>query len=66
MRRKYIVGALLAMLVLAAVLYLNRRGEAPTGQPPLQYLNAQNAADFEQAFNAARDDVRVLLLLSPT
>ena len=66
MKRKYIFGVFLSLLVLVAVLYLNRPGRAPSGQTPLQYLTAQNVADFKQAFNAAKDDVRVLLLLSPT
>ena len=66
MKRKYIYGVILSLLVLVAVLSLNRHGQAPAGQPPVQNLTTQNASDFKQAFNAAKDDVRVLLLLSPT
>ncbi len=66
MKRKYVFGGLLPILVLAAALYFSRLGHAPSSQPPLQYLTRQNAGDFKQAFNAAKDDVRVLLLLSPT
>ena len=66
MKRKYVLGALLATFLLAAALYFNRQGQAPAGQPPIQNLTAQNVADFKQAFNAGAADVRVLLLLSPT
>ena len=38
----------------------------PAGQPALISLNAQNLDGLRAAFNAASDDVRVVLLLSPT
>ncbi len=65
LKRKAIFGVLAAVLF-AAGLYFYGGSQVPAGQPPLQNLTAQNAAEFESEFNAAKDDVRVLLLLSPT
>ena len=65
MKRKYVPIAIL-LAVLVALLYFYRGSQAPPGQPPLQRLTAQNVADIKNAFNAAKDDVRVLALLSPT
>lgn len=66
MKGKYIVGAVLVALLAVAVLYLYGGGDTPAGQPPLQKLSAQNVGEIRNEFNAAKDDVRVLLLLSPT
>jgi hypothetical protein len=65
MKRHYIVGAILVVL-LAAGLYLYGGGQTPAGQPPLQNLSVGGVGEIKNAFNAAKDDVRVLLLLSPT
>ena len=66
-RRAGRVG-LLALLSLAALAawhqFAPRR--TPRGQPPLVRLAARNLGDLRQAFNAARDQKRVVLLLSPT
>jgi hypothetical protein len=66
MKRKYILGWLLAVLLLAALVYFYGGSQAPPGQLPLQSLTTQNAAAVKNEFNAAKDDVRMLLLLSPT
>jgi hypothetical protein len=66
MKPKYIVGAVLVALLAAAVLYLYGGGQTPAGQPPLQNLSARGVGEIKNDFNAAKDDVRVLLLLSPT
>lgn len=50
----------------AANLFAFSGGQPPAGQPALQNLDAENLAAIESRFNAAKDDVRVLLLLSPT
>lgn len=39
---------------------------APAGQPPLADLNSQSLAAFKDQFNLASDQVRIILLLSPT
>ena len=41
-------------------------GQAPPGQPVLVSLTTQNLGSIHDAFNAAKDDVRVLVFLSPT
>ena len=66
MKRKYIVAAILTVLVLGALLYFYGGHQTPPGQPPLRNLTAQNLAEIEHEFNAAKDSVRVLALLSPT
>jgi hypothetical protein len=66
MKPKYILGALVAVVVLAAVAYFYGGSQAPSGQPPLDSLTAGNLAEVKNQFNAAQDDVRLLLLLSPT
>ena len=66
MKRSFIPGALLAVLLAAALAYFYGGSQVPSGQPPLQSLTAQNVAEVKDRFNAAKDDVRVLLLFSPT
>ena len=66
MKPKYIVGAVLVTLLLAAVVYLYGGGQAPSGQPPLRNLTAQSTREIKNEFNTAKDEPRVLLLLSPT
>ena len=66
MKRKYIVGAIPVALLLVAILYLYGGGQAPSGQPPLRSLTPQTSGEISNAFNAAKDEPRVLLLLSPT
>ena len=66
MKRRYVFGAVVAVLLLGAVLYLYPGSQTPAGQAPLQSLTAQNVGEVKGAFNAANGEVRVLLLLSPT
>ena len=66
MRRKYIVGAVPIALLIGAVLYLYGGGQAPSGQPPLQNLTAQNFGELKNEFNISKGEARVILLLSPT
>ena len=66
MKRKSILGALLALALIGALFHFYGGGPAPSGQPPLESLTPQNVSDLRNSFNAAKDDVRVLLLLSPT
>jgi hypothetical protein len=65
MKRAVVVGAIPVALLAAAALYLYGGGQTPAGQPPLKNLSAQSG-EIKNEFNAAKDDVRVLLLLSPT
>jgi hypothetical protein len=66
MKRRYIIGAFLLALLVAAALYVYGGGQAPSGQPPLRNVTAENVVEIKNEFNAAKSEVRVLLLLSPT
>ena len=66
MKHRYLIGAFLALVLVAALVYFYGGSQAPSGQPRLKSLTAQNVAEVKSEFNAAKDDVRVLLLLSPT
>jgi hypothetical protein len=66
MRRKHILVGIFAIAVAGALFYFYAGSQTPTGQPPLQRLTTQNVAAVKSAFNASKNDVRVLLLLSPT
>ena len=66
MKRKHIVGAFIALVVLVALFYFYGGSKTPSGQAPLRSLTAQNIGEIRDEFNATKSDVRVLLLLSPT
>ena len=66
MKVKYILGTLLGVMLVAALVYFYGGSQVPPGQPPLESVTAQNVADVKNEFNLTKDDVRVLLLLSPT
>jgi hypothetical protein len=66
MKVKYILGILLGVMLVAALVYFYGGSQVPPGQPLLESVTAQNVADVKNQFNSAKDDVRVLLLLSPT
>ena len=65
MKRKFVLGAILAMALIGALVHFYGGSRVPPGQAPLQSLIPQKSA-IKSLFNAAKDDVRVLLLLSPT
>jgi hypothetical protein len=64
--RKYILAATVALLIMGALGYFYGGSQTPPGQPPLARLAVENVSQLRAAFNAAKDDVRVLVLLSPT
>ena len=66
MKRKYIAGAVLVASLMAAAFYLYGGGQVPSGQPQLRNISAQSLGEIKDEFNAAKDEARVLLLLSPT
>jgi hypothetical protein len=66
MRRKAIIVAIVAALLLVAGAYLWGPSSVPPGQPPLLTLTAANFSEFEIAFEADTSVPRVVLLLSPT
>ena len=66
MNRRYILVAAVTVAFVGALLYFYGGSQAPAGQRQLQSLTAQNLAEIKNEFNATKEDVRVLLLLSPT
>jgi len=58
--------ALLTVLSAALLAWRVLGHQTPKGQPPLMYLTGENLANFEENFNNAADQSRMLLLLSPT
>jgi hypothetical protein len=66
MKGKHVFGALLGLVLILALVYLYGGSQAPPGQPPLESVTAQNVVDVKNQFNSAKEDVRILLLLSPT
>jgi hypothetical protein len=65
-RRNHIIGVLGALVVAFALLYFYGGSTTPVSQPPLVRLTPENVSQVEAAFNTAKEDVRVLVLLSPT
>jgi hypothetical protein len=65
MTRKFFLLVVLAGLI-GAILFFYAGSRVPSGQPQLETLTSQNVSDIERAFNEAKGDIRVLMLLSPT
>jgi len=66
MKRKYIINGAIGVVLLAALVYFYGGNQTPSGQPPLRSLTAENLSELKKEFNAAKNETRVLLLLSPT
>jgi hypothetical protein len=66
MKRGSIALGLVALAIFAGLSYLYGGHQTPKGQPPLADLNAANLSELKNAFNASHDNVRMLVLLSPT
>ena len=66
MTRKRALWSVFAIAILAVGFYLWGSSSTPTGQPPLVSLNEANVSEFQQSFNAAVSNTRIVLLLSPT
>jgi len=58
--------AIPAALLLSAGIYFYGGHTAPPTQPALVDLTSETLSKIENAFNDSKDDVRVLVLLSPT
>ena len=61
-----IVVIIVSALLLLGVLYLWGPSKVPPGQQPLLTLFSANLSDFQKAFDADADAVRLVLLVSPT
>jgi len=66
MARKRVFWLFFAFAILAVGFYLWGSSSAPAGQPPLVSLSEANVSQFQQSFNAAVSNTRIVLLLSPT
>jgi hypothetical protein len=66
MKKRAIVLAVAALLVLLVVAYLWAPGSAPLGQQPVLALSGKNFGEFEKAFDGESGVPRLVLLLSPT
>jgi len=64
--RKIALVAVMTLLVIAAAWYQFGGHRTAPGQPPLAELNAANLDQLRAEFNAAADQPRMILLLSPT
>ena len=66
MTRKRALWLMVAIALLATAFYLWGSSHTPPGQPSLVSLNQGNIMNFQQSFDAAATDTRIVLLLSPT
>ncbi len=66
MKKKAVLLATTAILVLLAAVYLWGPSSVPTGQEPLLTLTIANFSEFENAFDRDTNVPRLVLLLSPT
>ena len=67
MNRKGIIAASLAVtIVLLLFFYFVWGSSVPNGQQPLVRLNSSNVASIKEAFNGSANDVRLVVMLSPT
>ena len=66
LKRRVLIFAALAALLLFAGVYLWGPSKTPPTQKPLLTLSAANFTEFEASFDEAADAPRLLLLLSPT
>ncbi len=65
-RKKLLVFAVAVAALLGAGWYQFGGHRTPKGQPPLADLNAASLDQLRADFNAAADETRMILLLSPT
>ena len=64
--RKFALVAGIALLVIAAAWYQFGGHRTAPGQPPLAELSIATLEQLRAEFNAAADQPRMILLLSPT
>jgi hypothetical protein len=64
--RKSIVFGLVGVVVAALLAWRVLGHQTPKGQAPLTNLTQDTLGKFESDFNRSADEIRVLVLLSPT
>ena len=66
MKRTWSILAAAVVVVILGAVYFTRTGHAPTGQSSLVELNGSTLSALQAEFNRKSDELRVILLLSPT
>ncbi len=66
MKKRAVVVAVIALVLLLAVVYLWGPSSVPPGQEPLTVLSNADLAEFAAAFDSEANVPRMVLLLSPT
>jgi hypothetical protein len=66
MKRFWPAGLVIVLLGFAAFLWDARGGHTPQGQPALTDVNNAALTAMQTDFNRAINDLRVIVLLSPT
>ena len=66
LRPKHTVLLLVIVLAFVAYWYYWGSSRTPPGQPPLTSLTPNNLGQFKKAFNDKADQIRLVLLVSPT
>jgi hypothetical protein len=66
MKKRALIVAVIAFVLLGAALYLWGPSSVPRGQERLITLSNANFREFENAFDADPNVARLVLLLSPT
>lgn len=62
----YAVGAIGLLVIVWVGYYRYIPREVPKGQAPFLKLTKENVSELKESFNAADQETRVLVLLSPT
>jgi len=65
-RKRYLFFVVVAFIVVGAMIFFYAGSRVPSGQPALARLTPDNLSQVQASFNAAKNDVRILVLLSPT
>jgi hypothetical protein len=66
MKHRNIGLGLGALVIFAGLFYLYGGHQTPTGQAPLANLNVGKLSELKNEFNGSHENVRLLVLLSPT
>ncbi|HLZ90910.1 MAG TPA: hypothetical protein VKQ28_04280 [Candidatus Acidoferrum sp.] len=65
-RRRIVLLAIVTAVIVLVAAYLRGSSSVPAGQEALATLSEANFGPFEQAFDKAAKEPRLVLLLSPT
>ena len=66
MKLSRILLLIVAALLAAGAVYLYAGNAVPEGQPEMVRLTPANFLEFKRAFNAAKDQVRMIAMMAPT